>query len=152
MPIRPENKALYPREWPAISREIRQRAENKCEECGVSNGELGGRKPDGTWCAALPTGTNGLGLSWPMQGDYGWCADAATGEGIRLRIVRIVLTVAHLDHQPENCDPDNLRAWCQRCHNRYDAATRRAGIKQRQFAASADSDLFAPSPTGEADG
>ena len=34
---------------------------------------------------------------------------------------RVVLTVAHLDHQPENNDPENLRAWCQRCHLTYDA-------------------------------
>jgi acyl-CoA synthetase (AMP-forming)/AMP-acid ligase II len=33
---------------------------------------------------------------------------------------RVVLTVAHLDHQPENCAPENLRAWCQRCHLHYD--------------------------------
>jgi 5-methylcytosine-specific restriction endonuclease McrA len=37
----------------------------------------------------------------------------------------VVLTVAHLDHQPENCDPENLKAWCQRCHNTYDAEHRR---------------------------
>ena len=42
----------------------------------------------------------------------------------RGKLVMIVLTVAHLDHQPENCDPDNLRALCQRCHNRYDAKHR----------------------------
>jgi hypothetical protein len=41
--------------------------------------------------------------------------------------VIIILTIAHLDHAPENCDPSNLRAWCQRCHNRYDAPMRRAG-------------------------
>ena len=34
---------------------------------------------------------------------------------------RVVLTIAHLDHQPEHCDPANLRAWCQRCHVTYDA-------------------------------
>jgi 5-methylcytosine-specific restriction endonuclease McrA len=33
----------------------------------------------------------------------------------------VVLTIAHLDHTPENCDPSNLRAWCQRCHCTYDA-------------------------------
>jgi hypothetical protein len=38
------------------------------------------------------------------------------------KMVKIVLTIAHLDHTPENCDPENLRAWCQRCHLRYDAA------------------------------
>jgi hypothetical protein len=52
------------------------------------------------------------------------------------------LTVAHLDHKPENCAPSNLRAWCQRCHNTYDAPMRRAGVKQRSKAAMAESDLF----------
>lgn len=33
----------------------------------------------------------------------------------------VILTVAHLDHNPSNCAPDNLRALCQRCHLRYDA-------------------------------
>lgn len=48
---------------------------------------------------------------------------------------RVVLTIGHLDHTPENCDLSNLRAWCQRCHLNYDAkhhaqsayATRRKG-------------------------
>lgn len=34
---------------------------------------------------------------------------------------KVVLTIAHLDHTPENNDPSNLRAWCQRCHLVYDA-------------------------------
>lgn len=34
---------------------------------------------------------------------------------------RVVLTVAHLDHNPANCAEDNLRAWCQPHHLRYDA-------------------------------
>ena len=34
---------------------------------------------------------------------------------------QVVLTVAHLDHEPANCDPANLRALCQRCHLAYDA-------------------------------
>lgn len=42
----------------------------------------------------------------------------------------IVLTVAHLDHDPANCADDNLAALCQRCHLGYDAGhhadTRRA--------------------------
>lgn len=44
---------------------------------------------------------------------------------------RTVLTIAHLVHTPENCDPTNLRAWCQRCHNAYHAPLRRAGIVAR---------------------
>lgn len=34
---------------------------------------------------------------------------------------KVVLTVAHLDHDPPNVSPDNLKAWCQRCHLTYDA-------------------------------
>ena len=55
----------------------------------------------------------------------------------------VVLTCAHLDHTPEHVDPSNLRAWCQRCHNRYDAPMRAAGIKARRRDAMAAADLFA---------
>lgn len=55
--------------------------------------------------------------------------------------VKIVLTVAHLDHTPENCADENLKALCQKCHNRYDAPMR-AGIKHRKKAASPQKELF----------
>lgn len=46
---------------------------------------------------------------------------------------KVVLTIAHLDHTPENCEPDNLRALCQKCHNKYDgkhrAETRRKAVR-----------------------
>lgn len=38
----------------------------------------------------------------------------------------VVLTLAHLDHTPENVDRANLKVWCQRCHLTYDAAHHRA--------------------------
>lgn len=34
---------------------------------------------------------------------------------------KVVLTVAHLDHDIKNNADDNLRAMCQRCHLSYDA-------------------------------
>nr|WP_115626123.1 hypothetical protein [Afipia felis] len=60
MPIRAENKARYPADWPQISASIRERAGNKCEECGVANRALGGRADDGTFLPADPTGDNGI--------------------------------------------------------------------------------------------
>jgi hypothetical protein len=33
---------------------------------------------------------------------------------------RFVLTVAHLNHIPSDCRPENLRALCAPCHCRYD--------------------------------
>lgn len=108
MPIRPENRARYPKEWRAISLSIRaERAGWRCEgspaypDCRAENG-----KPH------------------PVTGG------------------KVVLTVGHLDHVPENCDPANLKAWCQRCHNTYDLPMRKAGIAQRARAQCADGDLF----------
>lgn len=69
---------------------------------------------------------------------------------------RVVLTVAHLDHTPENCAPGNLRAWCQRCHITYDApmkaAKRRKGAADRVAALlNAAQDLLAESEEYEFD-
>lgn len=93
MPIRPENKARYPKNWKQIRQQILERAQNKCEFCGVENHTLRYRGVDVA--------------------------------GMELPPARVVLTIAHLDHTPENCDPSNLRALCQRCHNRYDAEHRK---------------------------
>ena len=38
---------------------------------------------------------------------------------------RIVLTIAHLDHIPEHCEEENLKAMCQKCHNNYDIEHRK---------------------------
>jgi hypothetical protein len=143
MPIRPENRDRYPPEWPEISAAIRRRAGNACEHCGVANHALGGRLPSGCFLPALPTGTgagaDARGLTWPKPGDDGSCGVAGR-DPVRLRIIRIVLTVAHLDHTPENCDPANLKCLCQRCHNRHDAAHRQA--TRRATAAAGQADLF----------
>ena len=79
MPIRPERKALYPKDWKAISLRIREAAEWRCEWCSAENG-----KPN------------------PITGS------------------KVVLTVAHLDHDETNCAAENLKALCQRCHLAYD--------------------------------
>jgi 5-methylcytosine-specific restriction endonuclease McrA len=60
-----------------------------------------------------------------------WCP-AENGKPHPVTGSRVVLTVAHLNHKPEDCAPENLRALCQRCHNTYDAPMRRAGIAARQ--------------------
>lgn len=96
MPIRPENLCRYPADWPAISWTIRWiRALGRCEcrgECRRPSAHLDrfGRCENVNGEPAIGTGSN------------------------------VVLTVAHLDHMPENCDPANLRALCQGCHLHYD--------------------------------
>lgn len=126
MPIRPENKARYPKDWPEISRRIRfERAGGKCEWCKAPHGEVIARSSDGQTYMLME----------------GHVYDAETGAHLGLckgseydarKFVKVVLTVAHLDHIPEHCNDDNLVAICQRCHNRYDAPMRRHGIKKRR--------------------
>lgn len=55
---------------------------------------------------------------------------------------RVVLTVAHLDHQPENCARENLRVWCQRCHLTYDAEHHRRNAAATRRRSLNNLDLF----------
>ncbi|MBV0920649.1 hypothetical protein KC238_25670 [Mycobacteroides chelonae] len=92
MPIRPENRGRYPKDWPEISRRIRfERAQGRCE--------CEGECLRGTHLDRCPN-VNG-------QPAYG------TGS-------RVLLTVAHLNHTPEDCRDENLKAMCQGCHLHYD--------------------------------
>jgi len=132
-PIRPENLDRYPSDWAEIRARIQQRAKNCCEFCGVRNWALGARDSDGNFHPAHPTGEESLKLVFPKPGERWWCGKG--GPQHFLRIIRIVCTVAHLDHVPENCDESNLKFLCQRCHLHHDKkhhaetayATRREG-------------------------
>lgn len=107
MPIRPENRARYPKDWRSIADAIRERAGQRCEgsphypDCRAPNGE-----------------------PHPVTGS------------------RVVLTVAHLDHTPENCEPANLKAMCQRCHLTYDAKHHARTTYATRKAAAQTADLF----------
>lgn len=37
---------------------------------------------------------------------------------------KVVITIAHLDHDITNNSMTNLKAWCQRCHLTYDAKSK----------------------------
>lgn len=95
-PIRPENRDRYPTDWADISRRIRvERAKGRCEcdgRCGrpAHHLDLDSRCMNRNGGRAFGTGSI------------------------------VVLTVAHLDHTPENCTDDNLLAMCQGCHLHYD--------------------------------
>jgi hypothetical protein len=52
------------------------------------------------------------------------------------------LTTAHLDHQPENCDPSTLRAMCECCHLSYDRDHHAETAYIRRRAGKAAADLF----------
>lgn len=96
MPIKPENKALYPKNWKSeIRPAILKRANNCCEFCGVKNYSF---RYKHNHDVMLPPNSN-VSLK-----EYS----------------KIVLTIAHLDNDPTNNNYDNLRALCQKCHLNYD--------------------------------
>jgi hypothetical protein len=77
---------LYHPDWKNISKDIRfNRAGNKCENCGLANGEIGVRRKDGSFY--IPSG---------MELEAMWIDGEKT--------TKIVLTVAHLDHDKSNND------------------------------------------------
>jgi 5-methylcytosine-specific restriction endonuclease McrA len=97
------DKSRYPKNWKQIRKAILARAGNCCEECGIANG------------APIPRTTSTQGSMFPPPPP----ATDLFGDPLQ-RVSRVVLTIAHLDHTPENCGPENLKALCQRCHLAYD--------------------------------
>ncbi len=61
----------------------------------------------------------------------------------------VVLTTAHLDNTPENCDDENLAAMCQRCHLTYDAQIHRRNRWETLHNRKAMGDLFAEAEAAE---
>ena len=123
MPIRESEKSRYapPKEWRAIRARILERAKLRCEFCGVRQYGVGHWQGDG-FCYVRG---NAFWDQFQYTGSYAEAREACDelnecGYDEVRRIV-IVLTIAHLDHTPENNSPENLRALCQRCHLRYDA-------------------------------
>lgn len=143
MPVKPENKSRYPMNWKQISEDIRfNRANNRCEVCGVANYAVGHRDENGSF---IPISGNvfadyaGEGLSYPSLKclTYSEAKAIADSENENCedgqKYIVVVLTVAHLDHQPENCDYSNLMAMCQKCHNNYDRKHRDRTIRKSKM-------------------
>jgi 5-methylcytosine-specific restriction endonuclease McrA len=138
VPIRPEQRALYPKDWKAISKRIREeRAGNRCERCKAPNGKSIARG------AGSDAGTYML--------EDGEVFDAETGRRLGMargseyeaaRFTRIVLTVAHLDHDPTNNADENLKALCQRCHLSHDREQHTANARATRRSRKASRELF----------
>lgn len=101
----PCDYSKYPPNWKEIRARILARANNCCEECAAPNGELIYRFKANPLKWRTPNGCD-LGESDPETSP-----------------VKIVLTIAHLDHDEANWEvtDERLKALCQRCHLRYDA-------------------------------
>ena len=68
---------------------------------------------------------------------------AANGERHPETGGRVVLTIAHMDCALVDHSDANLRALCQRCHNRWDAKARQVGASITRNRKRGQNDLFA---------
>ena len=144
MPIKPENRDRYPADWPAIRGRILQRAGYRCEHpgCKARQYSVGWWRVDELghhWVAAWGQNDNPRTYSEARQ--VAAELDFSRSEEGPKPLV-IVLTVAHLDHQPEHCDPDNLRALCQRHHLAHDHEHHRANAQATRRAKAGTAELF----------
>lgn len=109
----PMDRHLYPDNWDEIATAIKTAANWHCQNCG---------KP------CCPSGTNFWDFTAQLAGTQ-WDEILPDEEELILmepwevRSLRasFTLTVAHLNHRPEDCRPENLRALCSVCHLQYDA-------------------------------
>lgn len=111
----PIDYSKYPSNWKSeIVPRILKRAKNKCEICGLENRQ----------------DIYSMKIYIRVHGKYGyrsiWFSDKADADRCNLGIikkVRVILTVAHLDHDEtnHNVTDDRLKAMCQKCHLAYDA-------------------------------
>ena len=133
----PCNYNNYPPNWKSeIRPRILERDGNKCKICKVPNGEF--------ICRGEVQGVE----VW--QDDDGIFYDLANGERLgatywgdvsvgEAKLIKVVLTISHLDHDTSNNDDDNLAALCQLHHNRLDVDFRKSNrkktlnIKKRQL-------------------
>jgi hypothetical protein len=102
----PVDAKKYPKNWKAISAEIRKRSGGQCEctgECGLHRTTGGPRR-----CMER----NGHPAKW--------------AKGM------VVLTTAHLCHNPRCARRTHLKAMCQRCHLRYDVALHKQHRRERR--------------------
>lgn len=125
----PTNMSAYPSNWAEIRIAVRMRSGGRCEcigECGLHDGapspeclySLGAEEHDGHARCGWPR-TCECYCHGEKPQDSTRCEERDGAPAIWAR-GRVVLTTAHLCHDPA-CDKlEHLRHMCNRCHLRYD--------------------------------
>lgn len=123
----PMDKSRYPRDWAAIALSIKTAADWTCQQCG---------RP------CFKPGEDSFDFEERLQSSAEWekWLDQLLDEEITEehgvvwvpRPGRFILTVAHLDQNPANNAPSNLKALCSVCHLRHDAPFRKANSQAKR--------------------
>ena len=126
MPIRPDLRHHYRgRAWRETRTRILARAKNRCELCQVKNEATIERGLGGCWRSDV------IGASWRKNDG---CKTTWEPPLDSRRVVKIVLTIAHLNHVAGDDRDENLKALCQWCHLNYDKLHHRETRARRKDA------------------
>jgi len=131
----------YPKNWLSEIRPmIMKRANNTCENTGCDFKHL-----EFVWAVRNKGKTTGWYRNFDIAKLQPITQEMKGGKLIpNPKQVKVVLTIAHLDHDEDNHDVklDRLAAFCQLCHLRYDAKekSRRVNLKPKQSVSNTDSD------------
>jgi hypothetical protein len=106
------NPEAYPKNWREVSQRIRERSGGQCE----CEGECG--------------------LHSKRR-----CTERHN-EPARYAKGKVILTVAHLNHDPGDCRNENLKAMCQKCHLRYDTTHHQKNARETRRKKRALAELF----------
>lgn len=122
----PIDYSKYPPNWftelrPAVLR----RAENKCECCGLENKQI-------VFCVKLwirDKARYALSSIW-FRNEQDAIRES---RGSIVWPVKVVITIAHLDHDERNhkVTIERLKAMCQICHLRYDAQEKYRRVNEK---------------------
>ena len=116
-------RARYPEDWDTIALRIKHEANWCCQQC-----QRPCRKPSEPLAAFQQRVQQWRRWQSHSKGVSRTPRPAKYEEAPR----RYLLTVAHLDQQPHNQDPGNLKALCTVCHLQFDSRFR---AKQRRLKA-----------------
>lgn len=116
----PMDKSRYPSNWKEIALQKKQAANWTCEECDREC-----KRPDEDWLEFVQR---------VVFSRYACeCPEALNLLAeIQEKPVRFVLTVAHLNQDPSDNRPANLRALCSVCHLRHDRPFRQYNSQRKR--------------------
>lgn len=135
----PFRKERYPADWKQISLRIREREGQRCKTCKAPNGEWVLRSDCGT-LYMLPEGQTHRADNGEYVGRFRPYEAPAWFE--EKRPIKVVLTVAHLNHDTTDNRDENLAALCQRCHLNHDRHLHAANARKTRQAKKAVRELF----------
>lgn len=141
MPIHKSLAHLYGHEWKTKTRpRILERDGNRCKFCGKPNHTMidQATRPGVAMWYLLPVVdpiTHESTLHLINNKGEVLSTDAERLPLAKFAPVRVVLTIAHLDHDPTNNADDNLAALCQWCHLHHDTQQHKETRSKRKDAA-----------------